>query len=498
MTRSLQRRTRRTFAWVLVIPLLLGLVSFWAMERYRRSIAWVSHTEEVMLALQDFQTALLEAESSQRGFLLTGDPAFQVRYRQLRDQLPGRIAYLCELTSDNARQHIHLRQLSSSVQARVARMEQVLALQQQGSLREAEAVQAMSVGATMMAHIRQIGEEMRGEERQLLAIRTRAQLNTELEVAVSFLIGIVISLALLYGANRLLQEYGAERDQAERELREVNAELETRVKERTAEWQTANERLRRSNADLMQFAYVASHDLQEPLRTVGSYAGLLGRRYQGQLDEQADRYIRHLVEGAKRMQTLIQDLLAYSRVGTQSLKVEPTDLEDVLRQVQENLQASLSERRASLTHDPLPIVIGDGGRLGQVLQNLIGNALKFAQPGEAPAVHVGVARQEQNWIFSVRDNGIGFEPEYAERIFVIFQRLHSIGAYPGTGIGLAICKRIVEAHGGRIWAESEGGVGSTFFFTLSAQPSWESSETREQAALPPPLSVGGIGRQGEN
>src|SRR3954447_8191169 len=162
-----------------------------------------------------------------------------------------------------------------------------------------------------------------------------------------------MSLALLYEAHRLIQQYGAARDQAERDLRELNTALEARVQERTAALQAANERLRRSNADLTQFAYVASHDLQEPLRTVGSYAGLLGRRYQGQLDDQADKYIRHLVEGAKRMQTLVQDLLAYSRVGTESLRVEPVNLEEVWRQVKENLRASLSERRAAVTHDPL-------------------------------------------------------------------------------------------------------------------------------------------------
>jgi chemotaxis family two-component system sensor kinase Cph1 len=179
-------------------------------------------------------------------------------------------------------------------------------------------------------------------------------------------------------------------------------------------------------------------------------------------------------------------------VGTESLRVEPVNLEDVWRQVKENLRASLSERRAAVTHDPLPTVMGDAGRLSQVFQNLIGNALKFAKPGEAPAVHVGVARREQDWIFSVRDNGIGFEPEYAERIFIIFQRLHQIGAYPGTGIGLAICKRIVEAHGGRIWAESEMGVGSTFFFTLSAQPNFKRDEARGRDQLPKAQPVSGV------
>ena len=177
------------------------------------------------------------------------------------------------------------------------------------------------------------------------------------------------------------------------------------------------------------------------------------------------------------MQTLVHDLLAYSRVGTQGMKMEPVELEGVLRQAKENLRASLLERRAIITQDPLPTVSGDAGRLGQVFQNLIGNALKFAKPEQVPAVHVGAIQADEDWIISVRDNGIGFEPEYAERIFVIFQRLHQIGTYPGTGIGLAICKRIIEAHGGRIWAESTLGEGSTFSFTLPAKHISKRSET---------------------
>lgn len=154
---------------------------------------------------------------------------------------------------------------------------------------------------------------------------------------------------------------------------------------------------------------------------------------------------------------------------------ERVDMEDVVGQVMENMQASLAEHQATITHDPFPNVQGDSGSLGQVLQNLISNALKFARPGQAPMIHVGARRAGRDWIFSVRDNGIGFEPEYAERIFVIFQRLHQIGAYPGSGIGLAICKRIVEAHGGRIWAESEMGMGSTFSFTIPATPDLDGS-----------------------
>ncbi len=223
--------------------------------------------------------------------------------------------------------------------------------------------------------------------------------------------------------------------------------------------------LAESNAELQQFAYVASHDLQEPLRMVASYTQLLGKRYQGKLDKDADEFIGYAVDGATRMQRLIRDLLEYSRVGAENKSFEPTDCELVFRQVLDNLSASIRERHAEVTHDPLPTVHANPTHLMQLFQNLIGNALKFQ--GDAPArIHVGVRALPDGWEFSVRDNGVGMPADQLGRIFSIFQRLHGQSEYPGTGIGLAICKRIVEKYGGKIRVESEPGTGSIFFFTL--------------------------------
>jgi PAS domain S-box-containing protein len=298
-----------------------------------------------------------------------------------------------------------------------------------------------------------------------------------------------------------------DRKQTELALQQAKEGLELQVQERTTALRQTNDDLRRSNQELEQFAYVASHDLQEPLRAVMGYTQLLTQDYRDRLDETALSYGTYIVEGAARMQQLIQDLLHYSRAGTRDLVFEPTDGNAVLEQVLNTLHIAIAESNATITYDPLPTVLADRSQLAQLFQNLIGNAIKFCREG-SPQVHISARREERGerreeseeageemqdlelktqnsklktlldipsllpdtlnpaWLFSVRDQGIGIKPRYLERIFEIFKRLHTRTEFPGTGIGLAICKKIVDRHGGQIWAISELGNGTTFYFTI--------------------------------
>lgn len=239
----------------------------------------------------------------------------------------------------------------------------------------------------------------------------------------------------------------SDRKQAEQELGRINTELV------------------RSNQELGHFAYVASHDLQEPLRKIRSFTELLAERYQGRLDETADRYIRYITDGAARMQGLIDDLLSYSRVGRAELKVNPTALSSLVKEVQSDLEKVIEQRQVEMVIDSLPTVAVDPVQMRQVFQNLISNAIKYCQ-ADRPSIHIRATQNKEFWAISVQDNGIGISPQFAERVFIIFQRLHHRGEYSGTGIGLAICKKIIERHGGEIWVDSEEGKGAIFSFTL--------------------------------
>lgn len=270
-------------------------------------------------------------------------------------------------------------------------------------------------------------------------------------------------MAFLDAVGQAYAQYESDYRLIEHTLELSSAELNERT--RTIEQQKIE--LERSNTELEHFAYIASHDLQEPLRTIQSYLQLLQRRYQALLDDDAEEFIAFAIDGASRMRMLIEDLLTYARVASRARPLEEVSLDDVLDEVMHSLKIRLEEKAAVIERGPLPVVRADRRQLAQLIQNLLSNALKFQTPGRTPLIQIGASRGEGRWVVRISDNGIGLSTEYQDKIFVIFQRLHSREDYEGTGVGLAVCKKIIERHGGTIWVESQPGQGATFLFTLS-------------------------------
>ena len=467
------RRTKYAYQWIAVIPILLMIAALWSRWRYREEVRLVDHARAVQEAIYDIQTTLADAETGRRGFVLTGEPSFLVPVEAAVSRAPETLRRLRELTKDNSAQRNNVRVFEGLVDARAKFLMQTAQL----GMANNDEIRAMErrSGLALSVQIHDIANRMIAEEDRLLAERKGASTFADVEVGGFFVVGSIATLLLLIWSYRIVQRYAAERDHAasraavaNRKLQEeiaradeLNRELEERVRARTAS-------LERSNSDLRQFAYVASHDLREPLRMVVTYTALLEQSWQGRLTAEQRQYMAFAAEGAKRMQALIADLIVYTQASAQEPARVPAALNRVLEQARYTLVASVRETGAEIVADPLPELDVDPLKLSLVFQNLLSNAIKFRRPGEKPRIHVGAERQEEEWRVWVRDDGIGFDPKYADRIFQAFQRLHPAGKYPGTGVGLAICKRIVEAHGGRVWAESQPGAGATFYFTLPA------------------------------
>ncbi|MDA0166765.1 CHASE3 domain-containing protein [Solirubrobacter ginsenosidimutans] len=451
-----------------------------------------------VISASDFRSALIDQETGVRGYALTGDPTYLDPYESgLRDEARAR-AELDRLSKQPGLEQF--REDIARIFAAARGWQEGYALPTialvKSDPQQARTPQATGAGKARFDGLRRAVTDfqtrlapVRAEARDTLDRNANYVLFWVLGTGIVILISVgavawvlrgtlVVPLQRLAGAVR-----GVARGDFEREVRGSGArevvdladdvdDMRTRIVSELEALRVAESDLRRSNAELEQFAYVASHDLQEPLRKVASFCQLLQQRYEGQLDARADQYIGFAVDGATRMQDLINDLLAFSRVGRMEQPHTDVDCAAVMTRVRADLGRVIEENEAELIVGELPTVRGDAGLLRVVFQNLCANAIKFR--GEAPpVVHVDAEPEEAFWRFRVADNGIGIDPEYAERIFVLFQRLHPRTQYEGTGIGLAMCRKIVEYHGGRMWLDTERAgdtQGSTFYFTLPMDP----------------------------
>ena len=482
------RRAKPVFLWIAAIPILLLGAALWSRAEYRELVRRLDHTRQVQLAIQDLLVSLTDAETNRRGFLATADPSYIGAVDAAAAKAPALLARLSDLTRDNPTQQANLRELERLVNNRVALLQQTSrpghepAVQVEKRSGLAISVQLNNVIASLMA-----------EESRIFEQRKQATAAADFAAEAFLVTGCIATIILLILAYRIMSRYAAARDHAEAEVRhsnqelhekiqqldQLNRELESRVMERTAS-------LERSNRDLQQFAFVASHDLQEPLRMVASYLGLLSKNLRARLAPEEEQYMRFAQDGAARMQVLIRDLLAYAQAGSQIPELKRTLLNDIVKQARYAILESIRETGAEIFVGDLPALQVDPLKMSLVFQNLFSNAIKFRQPGAKPAIRIEAQREGDAWRIAVRDDGIGFDPKYSEKIFLAFQRLHGKHEYPGTGIGLAICKRIIEGHGGRIWADARPGGGATFYFTLPATA--DSSIANEDSSDIPSVS----------
>lgn len=449
-----------------LLLLVVAVLSYRAILRNSEDSRWVTHTHLEIEKLAEVQTNLLDAETGQRGYLLTGEEPFLAPYNDAGDRVRANIKDLRQLTADNPNQQRNLDVLQPLIDAELKLMEAHIEVRRQADLTPTVAVVKEGSVKALVDQIRGVISGMQEEEHRLLRIRAQNLEASSRQIRTVILTGNALAFIFLIAAGFLIQQEMKRRREVEEQVRMLNLELENRVAQRTAELAERAKDLERSNEELQQFAYVASHDLQEPLRTIASFTQLLAKRYEDKLDDKAREFIGFAVDGSKRMQTLINDLLRYSRVGTQGKPPEPVHCDEIVDRVLKSLKRAIDDSGAAITRDLLPVVLADEVQLSQLFQNLLGNAMKF-RGMEPLKIHIGAEPAAAGWKIWVRDNGIGIAPEHKDRIFVIFQRLHTKAQYPGTGIGLAICKKIAERHGGRIWLEPTPGGGSTFFFTVS-------------------------------
>lgn len=452
-----------------------GWLSYRNIRQLSRNEALVIHTHEVLDSLRDLLTTLTNAETGQRGYIITGEAPYMEPYRSALDSVHGHLHRLKTLTADNPGQQPHLTSLGEMVAARLSTLQAGIAARDAGGLEGGRRFILAGKGKEQMDAVRGLLAELEKIELNLLRLRVAESRASYRTAVVTLWVTALFGLGLVGAAYGLAAREAGTRRRGAEALARANDELEGRVGERTADLASANESLRRSNRELEQFASVASHDLQEPLRKIQAFGDRLQTKCAEGLGEQGRDYLARLQASAGRMRSLIDALLTFSRVTTKAQPFVAVDLAATAQDVVTDLEERAQRTGGRVEIGPLPTLEADPSQMRQLLQNLVANGLKFHRPDESPVVRIegrllnnGNSDGEINpqCEIAVRDNGIGFEEVYLDRIFELFQRLHGRQEYEGTGMGLAICRKIVERHGGAITATSAPGRGATFLVTL--------------------------------
>ncbi len=475
-------------ALALIILLVLALFTWRDMENAAIAARDVDRTYMALHKLDQIFSDLKDAEAGQRGYVITGKEEFLKPYQRSVGEIEQRLADMRELTG-NGSQRERINEISDLVADKLAQLKDTVEIRKTKGYDAAKQVVVSGIGEELMGRIRAAADAARIEETTFLNNKAEARRAAVRRLRGALIVGGIASFVLLLTAFIVLRNEIAARVLVEEELRKHQEGLEHLVAERTRDLAVTNSRLihenamreqaevqlkksleevAHSNRELDLFASIASHDLRAPLRTITGFLEMLAQKYRGKLDDKARGYIAFAVSGAERMNTLLHDLYVYSRIGTEAKQFAPVNLDAVLTAASNNLKRIIDENRAVIRSEALPRIEGDEMQLIQLFQNLVGNAIKFRKKEAAPTIRISVSGQQgmREWTVGIHDNGIGIDQAYYERIFRIFERLHRAEEYPGTGLGLALCKKIVDRHGGRMWVESKPGQGSSFYFTL--------------------------------
>lgn len=482
------RRFISAFCLALALVIANAIVSYQSTRTLIENNDSVLHTQSVLVELNAAISTMKDAETGQRGYLLTKDERFLEPYKDAAGKIAENIKRLKDLTKDNPVQQKRASEFEQKAAAKFETLQKGIELSRTEEIGAVQESGMLDRGRIEMDALRQTVGEMEDEENRLLKIRMQDAKISGRNTILTFLVANLLILALFIVVYYFIARYVNERKHSEESLRVANEQLETRVEERTIELNQLNTELERSNRELQDFAFVASHDLQEPLRKIQTFGDRLRIKQGAQLGEEGLDYLKRMQNAAGRMQTLINDLLTFSRVTTKAQPFAEVDLEQTAREVLEDLETRIQQTGGRVEIASLPTIESDPLQMRQLLQNLIGNALKFHRPDAPPVVKVssdisGSGTGEENFSandfcrISIQDNGIGFDVKYLDRIFTPFQRLHARHEYEGTGMGLAVCRKIAERHGGSITAESVPGKGTTFVVTLPVKQENKGEQT---------------------